>query len=67
MIMSTRLTAQVGLLKLAGRPAPFCTDWTAVCTHTCRPSGLTAIIVARAITRAGPLAAGMKITRPSAP
>ena len=62
-----RSTAQVGLRKLACTPKPFVMDWTAVCTHTRWPSGLTAIMVAQAITRAGAFAAGMNTTRPSAP
>jgi hypothetical protein len=61
-----RLTAQVGLRKPAGTPSPFRRDWTAVCTHTSRPSGLTAIMVAGAMTWAGAFAVGMKTTRPSA-
>jgi hypothetical protein len=62
-----RSTAQVGLRKLAGTPEPFALGSTAVCTHTRWPSGLTAIMVAQPITRAGAFAAGMNTTRPSAP
>jgi hypothetical protein len=47
-------------------PAPFRIDWPALCTHTRPPPGLTAIMVARAITRAGAFAAGMNTTRPTA-